>query len=189
MTIADGPGHRLGPGWVRGADGVLSRRAARVVLVAPDDRVLLIRGHDADLPERSWWFTVGGGIDDGESAHEAAVREVREETGIEIDVASLVGPVLRRSAVFDFVAEHCRQEEDLFLARLTAEQADASLSTSGWTDLELDVIDELRWFTVDELAAVEVEVFPATLVELLRPLLAEGWDGTTIVLREDGPTA
>jgi len=39
------------------------------------------------------WSTVGGGVEPGESPAEAAKREVREETGLEIEV----GPV--RAAV------------------------------------------------------------------------------------------
>src|SRR5699024_7998792 len=56
----------LGSDWTRGADGVLFRTAARVLLFDEADRLLLVRGHDADDPGRSWWFTIGGGIDPGE---------------------------------------------------------------------------------------------------------------------------
>lgn len=170
----------LGDEWVLGADGLRFRRAARVILLDAADRVLLLRGHDVDQPERSWWFTVGGGIDAGEDARSAAVREVREETGIVLDASSLVGPVLTRSAVFDFYAEHCRQDEEIFLARVDDHDVTdpATSSRDGWTQVELDVLDELRWWDLDELARVEIEVFPEGLVDLVRPLL-RGWDGTT----------
>ncbi len=172
-----GPVHALGTEWRRGDDGLLFREAARVILLDEDDRVLLIRGHDADQPDRSWWFTVGGGIDDGEDALGAAVREVREETGILLDPGQLVGPVFTRSAIFDFFAEHCRQDEILYLARVPA-SAFESVDRAGWTDLELDVIDELRWWSLDDLDLVELEVFPDRLVDLVRGLLPV-WDGVT----------
>lgn len=172
----------LGPEWVLGADGLRFRRAARVILVDRSGRVLLIRGHDADDPDRHWWFTIGGGIDVGEDARAAAVREVREEIGLELDPASLIGPVLTRSAVFDFFAEHCRQDEEIFLAR-TAALSVSGLSRDGWTDIELDVLDEVRWWDLDELAAVTEEVFPVGLAELVRGLL-DGWDGTVRHLEE-----
>ncbi|GEA80543.1 NUDIX hydrolase [Cellulomonas uda] len=172
-----GPDHALGPEWTRGADGMLSRTAARVILLDEHDRVLLIRGHDADQPERSWWFTVGGGIDAGESAREAAVREVREETGIVLADDALVGPVLTRSAIFDFFFEHCRQDEEIFLARVPASSFVAE-DRSGWTALEQDVIDELRWWSLADLAAVEIEVFPEGLATLVAGLLPQ-WDGET----------
>lgn len=180
-----GPVHALGSEWVEGADGLRFRRAARVILLDQQDRVLLMRGHDADQPSRSWWFTVGGGIDPGEDAHAAALREVREETGIELAAADLVGPVFTRSAVFDFFAEHCRQDEEIFVVRLergVGADVDA-LSREGWTDIELDLVDELRWWDLDELAQVREEVFPEGLVDLVRAILP-GWDGQTRHLDE-----
>ncbi|UJP41767.1 NUDIX domain-containing protein [Cellulomonas palmilytica] len=177
-TSDDGrPDHALGPEWTRGADGLLFRTAARVILLDEDDRVLLIRGHDADQPERSWWFTIGGGIDAGESAREAAVREVREETGIVLADDALVGPVFTRSAIFDFFFEHCRQDEEIFLARVASTSFVAE-DRSGWTALEQDVIDELRWWSLPDLAAVEIEVFPEGLAGLVASLLPS-WDGET----------
>jgi len=170
-----GPVHGLGPEWRRGDDGLLFREAARVILLDETDRVLLIRGHDVDQPERSWWFTVGGGIDEGEDPATAAVREVREETGIVLTLDRLVGPVFTRSAVFDFFAEHCRQDEVLYLARVPA-AAYAAEDRAGWTELELDVIDELRWWSLDDLEHVDLEVFPDDLVALVRGLLPV-WDG------------
>lgn len=173
---------RLGPDWVPGADGIPYRRAARVILLDERDRVLLVRGHDADQPARSWWFTVGGGIAAGETARAAAVRELREETGITLGEDALVGPAYTRSALFDFFAQLCRQDEELFVARVLSAGL-PPLSHDDWTDVEAQVLDELRWWSLDDLESVDVEVFPAALVDLVRPLLG-GWDGTTRHLGE-----
>lgn len=167
----------LGPDWVPGPDGLLFRRAARVILLDEQDRVLLMRGHDLDQPGRSWWFTIGGGIAEGEASRQAAVRELEEETGIRLDAEQLVGPVYTRSAIFDFYAQHCRQDEDLYLARITSDGL-GELSRDGWTHVELDVLDEVRWWQLDELRAVEIEVFPVGLVDLVAALVP-GWDGVT----------
>ena len=72
----------LGDDWTPGPDGLPWRRAARVILLDEADRLLLVRGHDTDQPDRGWWFTVGGGIGVGETSRDAAVREMREETGL-----------------------------------------------------------------------------------------------------------
>jgi len=189
--VVHGPIHQLGPEWAVGPDGVRFRQAARVILLDDDDRVLLLHGCDVDQRERSWWFTVGGGIDAGESPRDAAARELFEETGITLDPAALVGPVYGRVAVFDFFRESCRQEEVFFLGRYDGSVGrtpraggepaggDAvDFSRDGWTEIEVDTIDELRWWDLDALAALEEEVFPSQLPELVRALLG-GWDGVT----------
>lgn len=165
----------LDPGWQPGPDGMLTRHAARVIVVDAQDRVLLLRGHDADNPTRHWWFTVGGGIDPGEDERDAAVREVFEETGLRVARDALEGPVLTRSAIFDFAREHCLQHETFYAVRL---DGDADLSRDGWTVLESSFLDECAWLTLDELRAVEIEVFPASLATIVADLLP-GWDGTT----------
>ncbi|HMR13010.1 MAG TPA: NUDIX domain-containing protein [Arachnia sp.] len=164
-----------GEGWVVGPDGMPRRDAARVLLFDGAGRLLLVNAHDAQDPARSWWFTIGGGIDDGESARDAAVREVREETGIVLAPEDLVGPVALRSSVFDFFARHVRQDEEYFVARIEGLVDD--LVTDGWTAVERSFMDAVSWLAPDEVSALDVEVFPVELPELLA-WLADGWDGT-----------
>ncbi len=59
---------------------------AAVVFDAPQERVLLTRRTDNGL-----WCLPGGAMDAGESAAEAAAREVFEETGLVVDIARLTG--------------------------------------------------------------------------------------------------
>lgn len=177
--------HPLGPEWVPDADGLLFRRGARVILLDPHDRVLLLRGHDVDQPERSWWFTVGGGIGPDEDARTAVVREAAEEVGLVLDPDALEGPVLTRSAVFDFWAQRCRQDEEFFLTRVESLDVER-IDRTAWTAIEQESVDEVRWWDLDELATVRIEVFPEGLPALVRPLL-RGWDGVTrhLGLRHD----
>jgi len=180
---APDPGGALGPDWVLGPDGLRHRRGARVLLLDAADRVLLARGHDHDQPDRSWWFTIGGGVEPGESDLDAAVREVFEETGLRLDPADLEGPVWTRSAIFDFYRERCHQDEVFYLVRLTDQHTSRPLTRDGWTEVEQHLVDEMRWWTLPELRAVTIEVFPADLPDLLEPLL-DGWDGRTRHLGE-----
>ncbi|SDQ48330.1 NUDIX hydrolase [Quadrisphaera sp. DSM 44207] len=175
--------------WTRGEDGLWHRRGARVLVLAgapgdgPDEvRLLLLRGHDVDQPQRSWWFTVGGGIGDGEEPAAAAVRELAEETGLLLAAEDLVGPVVERTAVFDFYARTCRQDELIYLAWVPAGGPggrEPELSRAGWTAVEQESVDELRWWRLADLAAAEaagVEVFPEGLAGLVAGLLP-AWDG------------
>ena len=179
---ASGAVGQLGPDWVEGPDGVPFRRGARLILLDAADRVLMVRGHDVDDPGRSWWFTVGGGIDAGEAGVDAAVRELREETGLVVAAGDVVGPVATRRAVFDFAARTVRQDEEFYVARL---DAPGPIATDGWTDVERAFMDEVRWWTLDDLELVAEEVFPAEFVPLVRDLLA-GWDGVVRALPDEG---
>ena len=49
-------------------------------MLDPDDRILLVR---FEFPDRMLWATPGGGIDVGESAEAAIVRELAEEVGLD----------------------------------------------------------------------------------------------------------
>ena len=60
-------------------DAPILRPAARVLLIDAQDRVLLLR---ANVGEGDVWITPGGALEPGESAEQAALRELREETGV-----------------------------------------------------------------------------------------------------------
>ena len=62
-------------------------------IITVGGRILLIRrGHE---PEAGRWSLPGGRIEAGESDEQALVREVREETGLEVAPGPLIGAVDR----------------------------------------------------------------------------------------------
>jgi 8-oxo-dGTP diphosphatase len=63
-------------------------KVAAVVFIEQDSRVLLVRR--VMNPERGKWALPAGYIDDGEDPREAAIREVREETGLDIEITRLI---------------------------------------------------------------------------------------------------
>ncbi len=60
--------------------------SVNVVVVNDHDEILLIRRSDNDN-----WAVPGGAIDLGESMTQAAIRETKEETGIDCEITGLVG--------------------------------------------------------------------------------------------------
>ncbi|RIX26379.1 NUDIX hydrolase [Amnibacterium setariae] len=142
------------------------RNAARVLLLDPDGRVLLVRGGDPADPEAgTWWLTPGGGLEPGEDARTAALREAFEETGHRVE--RLTGPVARRSSVFPFDGRLIEQREQYFTARVPAFEP----TTAGWTELEQRALSGFRWWTLAELRATEETVFPERLADMVSEAL------------------
>ena len=148
------------------------REAGRVLLVDGRDRVLLFCGVDPHRPEsRPFWVTPGGGLDDGETHRDGALRELAEETGLSaITSVDLGEPVWERDCAFEFESVHYRQHEYFFLLRVAAHSVDVS----GFNELERRTVKGHRWWSVDELAATDQLIYPTTLGFELELLLRDG---------------
>ncbi len=143
------------------------RPTVRVLLLAPDSRVLLIRFHDARLNGATvFWATVGGGLDPGESLAEGALREIREETGLS---NITLGPVVWNDDVVIVVDGEPVFFREQYIVAWTAE---TNLTFEGWTELEREVIKDMRWWTVAEIAAATEQVYPEVLAQWLPDILA-----------------
>jgi 8-oxo-dGTP pyrophosphatase MutT (NUDIX family) len=143
------------------------RPTARVLLLDAQDRILLMKGRlPSDPTGPGAWFTVGGGVEPGETMEQAAMREVVEETGF-CDVE--LGPLIwRREAVYlDRQQRPWRFSENYFVARC----AGGEVSRAGWQALERELVDDIRWWSLAELIACDEPVFPEGLPDLTNRVL------------------
>ena len=69
-----------------GKEGMLRVGASALIYDEDRERILMTQREDNQR-----WCLPGGGMDPGESAAETCVREVLEETGLEVEVTRLVG--------------------------------------------------------------------------------------------------
>ncbi|SCG69947.1 NUDIX hydrolase [Micromonospora coxensis] len=144
------------------------RRAARVLLVDAGGRTLLFSGRDPARPDHRYWFTPGGGLEEGESPAEGAARELAEETGLRLDPAELGDPVGSETVEFPFDGVWFRQEQEFFLVRVASWEVD----TAGFDAIERASVFDHRWWTADELLATDERYYPADLPALLTRALA-----------------
>ena len=140
------------------------RCCSRVLLLDQEDRVLLFHGTDpADASAGDWWFTPGGGRDDGETPQECAARELLEETGLALPPEAMGEVVHERITEFAFAGGFWRSIEDYFLVRVDAHEVD----TSRFTALELSSVLGHRWWSAQEIAQTAERVYPEEILELL----------------------
>lgn len=152
---------------------VVVRTAVRVILVDAGGRTLLFRGGDPGRPEAgTWWFTPGGGVEDGESRAAAARREVLEETGIRVD--GLGDVVLSQSIEFEFEGALIRQSEHFHLVHLPGHAP--AVAADGWTDLERRSVVDARWWRLEDLRCTTDTVYPTGLADLMAGLLTHHAD-------------
>ena len=112
-----------------------------VVAVVTDDqnRVLMIHKTDNDL-----WALPGGGHEPGESIADTAVREVKEETGYDIEVVSVTGLYTNPNHRMKYDDGEVRQQFSIaFRARLVGGEPLTSSESRAVEWLSRARVDEL----------------------------------------------
>jgi 8-oxo-dGTP pyrophosphatase MutT (NUDIX family) len=113
--------------------------AASAVVTDNQGRILLQRRRDNDL-----WALPGGGMDMTDSLPGAAVREVKEETGLDVEITGLVGTYTDPRHIIEYSDGEVRRQFNVcFRARITG----GALSIS-------DESTELRFVPPAELNAL-----------------------------------
>jgi ADP-ribose pyrophosphatase YjhB (NUDIX family) len=125
--------------------------SVNVVVVNDADEILMIRRSDNDN-----WAVPGGAIDLGESVAQAAVRETREESGIDCEITGVVGIYSDPKHVILYTSNgEARQEFSIVLTArpLTGQPTPSSESSEvRWVP-----VSAVRKYTMDRSMRIRIE--------------------------------
>src|SRR5262245_50927846 len=161
---------------------MIERPSARLILLDPQDRLFLFNVHDPAVFDPAnphfdpFWVMIGGFVDPGEEFAQAAVREAREETALEVD-----GPVhwvWSRQRRMSWRGKDVLHKERFFVGRTERTDVD----TSGLDERERSWTRGHRWWTVEEIAASKERFEPIDLGLRLHALLRDGLPEEPILL-------
>ena len=114
-------------------------RTATAIVLFPPDRILLVKR--ATVPFKGYWALPGGRVDPGETVEQTVVREVKEETGLDITVISKIGEYHEQGVQGGF-------EYDYYPACFHAKTVDGELKKQE------SEIEEVMLFSLNEVPAV-----------------------------------
>jgi 8-oxo-dGTP pyrophosphatase MutT (NUDIX family) len=149
------------------------RIRAGIVLIQ-DNKVALIERHRAGL---DYFVFPGGGVDEGESPEQAAIREAMEELGLQIAIRRKVAEVQmgKRSQQVYFLAEQTGGE----FGTGTGEEFTVSDPDHPQQGIYIPI-----WMPIDELPQ-HAKVYPAGVSRLVVKSVKEGWPPEPLVISEE----
>lgn len=142
----------------------IERQAARLLVLSEDGRALLLHV-EPDFRD-AFWVTPGGGLDEGETFEQAAMRELREEVGRD-DLE--LGPwIWTRTVAFTWEEWSVRQEEHTYLIRVPEEFDPVVVHP------DLEPITGGAWFDPIAIRTSAEVVYPEDLASVLEDLILHG---------------
>jgi len=137
----------------------------RVVILDEEKRVLMLKQQHE---ERDVWMVPGGGIEEGEDAKQAAIRETKEETGLDVDIKMLLWHVQEVSE------KRGQRFVNFFLAE--PKGGTLGLGTDPERQPDAQVLKEACFMSQEEIADIEV-LYPEYLKDELWHVLSKKMDG------------
>ncbi len=144
------------------------------IVLLQDNKVALIERHRAGL---DYFVFPGGGVDEGESPEQAAIREAMEELGIEVAIRQKVADIQlgSKSRQVYFLVEQVGGE---FGTGIGEEYTDSD-PNSPEEGIYIPI-----WMPIEEFSQHE-NIYPADLAKMVIGALKAGWPRDTAILFEE----
>ncbi len=122
-----------------------------VVLIDGNRLLLVQRGHE---PSKGLWAVPGGKVSPGETLRDAAIREVREETGLEVETGEVM-----------WVGEHISEHGHIVIIDFEGQVIGGELAAA-------DDAEQARWVGLDQVADYDLTPTMYDLVQILQKTVA-----------------
>lgn len=136
----------------------------RIVILDKDNRILMVKQHHED---KDIWMVPGGGIEEGESSMAAAVREMKEETGLDVEIDRLIWHT-------EEVSDRGQRFVNFFMGRIKGGMLE--LGEDPEFDRDHQVLREIKFMSREEIEAVE-HLYPEYLRDEFWRFLNEDYLG------------
>lgn len=141
-----------------------SIRVKAVCLCRHDRKILLAEGYDPTKDEH-YLMPIGGGVEFGELAEQAAIREVREEIGADVFGLRLLG-VSENRFMFDGVPGH----EVVFVFEGKLEDSEL-MNREYFKGIETNGVEfTVRWVREDYVINGSIPVYPDGILSMLQEM-------------------
>jgi len=136
-------------------------RVIAIAAIVQHDHVLLAEGHDS-VKDETFYRALGGEVAFGETASEAVIRELDEETGRPIEVVASLGVV---ENIFTLEGQPGHEVVFEFVARFTDEDGPDPLATIEADEGGYKFV--ARWLPLAEVLGRTHRVYPDNISERL----------------------
>lgn len=139
----------------------------RIIIMNDAEEILMVRQQHEG---KDIWMVPGGGIEEGENSIEAAVREAKEETGLDIEVTGVAWHIEEVSP------ERGQRFVNYMIGRIVGGQL--QLGTDPELAEDKQVLREVRFMSKNEIGKVE-NLYPKFFNDEIWEILKDEYKGMT----------